>query len=462
MAALKANAVDGFFHSLQAFAEQQGHANAAFMKEFLRRADNTAGATPFIDTPKEWEQSNMIRCSAADLKPFMWSMVEKYMPGLFATHYRPPPGPAAMQSVSIERKAQWMGMPPLVAQPAAAAPSGYALQMPHLEVFAEPIAPYQPPPPDAAAAAPWDSGVVVADSALSPPPPSVEDTLQAADAAALPAPTNDDVDTIEPVVWQQFKKDRMTRMMEVLMTDEVRAHKNQIETGLRGESANVNVLSAKLFMSLCAKGSPLATFMLDKAFQPENRYSHVTRLNVNQLDPKKIPTGSENYEEQFKELRTILTRCFQLYQKKTGRTQLTDGVCGNNGALMYGVMLMIQYPSMMSTLSNAMPIKLQSESSATGSFILNAGTTPLPRGPRNVSNLMSPTPPVVYQHPTELLQAAGAAEMASNAQTLAQLQVVLKAMEPGDPNKDTVQGLYDATLAKMLAGPIQAAPMMPD
>ena len=75
---------------------------------------------------------------------------------------------------------------------------------------------------------------------------------------------------------------------------------------------------------------------------------------------------------------------------------------------------------------------------------------------------MSPTPPVVYQHPTELLQAAGAAEMASNAQTLAQLQVVLKAMEPGDPNKDTVQGLYDATLAKMLAGPIQAAPMMPD
>ena len=59
MAALKANAVDGFFHSLQAFAEQQGHANAAFMKEFLRRADNTAGAKPFIDTPEEWEQSKV-------------------------------------------------------------------------------------------------------------------------------------------------------------------------------------------------------------------------------------------------------------------------------------------------------------------------------------------------------------------------------------------------------------------
>lgn len=72
------------------------------------RADNTAGAKPFIDTPEEWEQSNMIRCSAADLKPFMWSMVEKYMPVLYATHYRPPPGPA-MQSVSIDRRAQWMG-----------------------------------------------------------------------------------------------------------------------------------------------------------------------------------------------------------------------------------------------------------------------------------------------------------------------------------------------------------------
>lgn len=183
-------------------------------------------------------------------------------------------------------------------------------------------------------------------------------------------------------------RNRLARLGECMAHESVQQFITECETALRGAASeegkggNIAALSGKLAVKVVSSNGPFYKLFFDEGFKPTNRWPDDSFMNINEIDPSMVPTGTKDLQSIFTEAKKLVTRAHQLFSTQTGvpAPEMTRSQASNNNGVLYLHRLMLQFDWVMGQMFAALPLDVQSEPTSIAQEGSVPGMVPISEG----------------------------------------------------------------------------------